>query len=127
MPAKACSAICAAWDSLFTIGPHRTATRILPPPGRETCCRAGSLLSIWPRTEYQAQNTTWKDTWKGSRENNPGFFLDRIANHLVGANLEPSLEVELLKTLERSSTESPRQTAEIALAGMLASPAFQWR
>ena len=93
----------------------------------------GNLLPRWQFALDLAQNRIPGTKFdlerylEGIQREDPGFFLDRIANHLLGTNLEPSLEVELLKTLERSSTESPRQTAEIALAGMLASPAFQWR
>jgi uncharacterized protein (DUF1800 family) len=57
----------------------------------------------------------------------PVSYLERIANTTLGVNLPPTLEIELLKALEVDLNNNPRQAAEVALAGILASPAFQWR
>ncbi len=55
------------------------------------------------------------------------LFVDRVANNLLGGSLQPGMEIELLSSLEETLSENPRQAAEVVIAGMLASPAFQWR
>jgi len=55
------------------------------------------------------------------------FFLKRITNNLLGKNLPPILEIELLKALERIIDQNPYQAASVVVAGVLASPTFQWR
>ena len=55
------------------------------------------------------------------------FFVDRVANNLLGGSLPPVMEIELLSTLEKSLSENPRQAAEVVIAGVLSSPTFQWR
>ncbi len=55
------------------------------------------------------------------------FFVDRVANNLLGGSLPPGMEIELLSTLEETLSNNPRQAAEVMIAGVLASPTFQWR
>ena len=55
------------------------------------------------------------------------FFVDRVSNNLLGGSLLPGMELELLSTLEEETGINPRQAAEVVIAGVLASPSFQWR
>jgi len=55
------------------------------------------------------------------------FFVDRVANNLLGGSLPPIMEAELLSALEGTIGNDPRQAAEVVIAGVLASPIFQWR
>ncbi|HDN04802.1 MAG TPA: DUF1800 domain-containing protein [Chloroflexi bacterium] len=55
------------------------------------------------------------------------FFVDHVANNFLGGSLPPGMEIELLSTLEETISDNPRQAAEVVIAGVLASPAFQWR
>ena len=55
------------------------------------------------------------------------LFVDRVSNNLLGGSLPPGMEIELLSSLDETLSENPRQAAEVVIAGMLASPAFQWR
>jgi len=93
----------------------------------------GNLLPRWQFALDLAQNRidgTEFDLEKylvDVSSDNPGFFLDRIANNLLGCSLDPAVEIELINTLKKSIKDNPRQTAEVVVAGILASPAFQWR
>jgi hypothetical protein len=93
----------------------------------------GNLLPRWQFALDLAQNrisgTEFDlETYLGDvREDYPGFFLDRIATNLLGCSLNPGMEIELINTLDKSSNNNPRQSAELLVAGILASPAFQWR
>jgi uncharacterized protein (DUF1800 family) len=64
---------------------------------------------------------------KGITNDDPGSFIDRIANHLLGASLPPKTEMELIRSLTSSIEQNPYQAAEVVIAGILASPIFQWR
>jgi len=55
------------------------------------------------------------------------FFIDRVANNLLGGSLPARMEIELLSALEDTMSDNPRQAAEVVIAGVLASPTFQWR
>ena len=61
------------------------------------------------------------------QEGDASFFIDRVANNLLGGSLPPGMEIELLSTLEETLGGNPLQAAEVVIAGVLASPAFQWR
>lgn len=56
----------------------------------------------------------------------PGDFLQQTSHCLLGRSLNQKLEENITSALEPTLAENPRQAAEIALAAMLASPAFQW-
>ncbi len=60
-------------------------------------------------------------------QDTPGFFLNRISNNLLGRNLPPQLEIDLLSALRAANDQQPYQAAEVVAAGIIASPAFQWR
>jgi len=93
----------------------------------------GNLLSRWKFALDLAQNRISGTSFnldyflKDIPGNDPGFFLERITNNLLGRNLSPVQEIELLKVLEGKIDQNPYQAAEIVVAGILASPAFQWR
>lgn len=55
------------------------------------------------------------------------FFVDRVANNLLGGSLPAGMEIELLSSLEETLSDNPRLAAEIVIAGVLSSPTFQWR
>jgi len=61
------------------------------------------------------------------QEGDASFFIDRVANNLLGGSLPPGMEIELLSALEETLGGNPRQAAEVVIAGVLASPSFQWR
>jgi uncharacterized protein (DUF1800 family) len=63
----------------------------------------------------------------GVSGDDPAYFLDRIANNLLGNSLNPEVETEMINTINKPIQNNPKQTAEIVIAGILASPAFQWR
>ena len=93
----------------------------------------GNLLPRWQFALDLVQNrikgtkfeleTYLADIQKGDA----GFFVDRVANNLLGGSLPPVMEMELLAALEGTIGNNPRQAAEVVIAGVLASPAFQWR
>lgn len=55
------------------------------------------------------------------------IFIDRVSNNLLGGSLPASMEIELLTALDETLSDNPRQAAEVFMAGILASPLFQWR
>ncbi len=61
------------------------------------------------------------------QEGDARFFIDRVANNLLGGSLPAGMEIELLSALEDTLSDNPRQAAEVVIAGVLSSPTFQWR
>jgi len=61
------------------------------------------------------------------QEGDASLFIDRVANNLLGGSLPPGMEIELLSALEETLGGNPLQAAEVVIAGVLASPSFQWR
>lgn len=57
----------------------------------------------------------------------PRVFIQRAAQILLGRRLSPSLETDLLQALKPTFNEDPAQAAQLVLASLIASPAFQWR
>ncbi|MFV1949873.1 MAG: DUF1800 domain-containing protein [Anaerolineales bacterium] len=93
----------------------------------------GNLLPRWKFALDLAQNRISGTSFhldyllKDISGDDPGFFLERITNNLLGRNLPPAQEIELLNVMEGKIDQNPYQAAEIVVAGILASPAFQWR
>jgi len=93
----------------------------------------GNLLPRWrfalDLTSNQIPGTRFNlASFLDGRENEiPSGFLKRAARRLLGSSLEPDIEKELLVTIQPIMNEFPRQAAELVIAGLLASPHFQWR
>ena len=93
----------------------------------------GNLLPRWQFALDLAQNningTEFKveGLLKGVTGDDPDFFLERVTNNLLGRNLPIDLEIELLKVFEGIIDQNPYQAAGVVIAGILASPTFQWR
>ena len=93
----------------------------------------GNLLPRWrfalDLVQNQIKGTKFDlDTYLTDVESgDAAFFVDRVSTNLLGGSLPPSMEMELLSTLEEETGINPRQAAEVVIAGVLASPSFQWR
>jgi hypothetical protein len=57
----------------------------------------------------------------------PRIFVERACSQLLGCGLPTKTQDELLTLLTPTLSDNPRQAAEVVIAGILASPAFQWR
>jgi uncharacterized protein (DUF1800 family) len=93
----------------------------------------GNLLPRWQFALELSQNTidgtefNIDNYLQDTSGNDPGFFLERISNNLLGKSLSPSDEIEIINALQNQIKNNPHQTAQIVIAGIIASPAFQWR
>jgi len=93
----------------------------------------GNLLPRWRFALDLVQNRIkgtkfdLKSYLVGIQEGDASFFIDRVSNNLLGGSLPPGMEIELLSALEETLGGNPLQAAEVVLAGVLASPSFQWR
>lgn len=93
----------------------------------------GNLLPRWRFALDLVQNkikgTTFnlKDILEDAQSDDPFTFLERISASLLGGSLPLSTQAELLFVLDETLNQSPRQAAEVLIAGVLSSPSFQWR
>jgi hypothetical protein len=58
---------------------------------------------------------------------NPSEFIEYVSMSLLGENLPFSTQTELLQIFGPTLNKNPHQAAELLIAGVLSSPAFQWR
>lgn len=93
----------------------------------------GSLLPRWRFALELAQNQldgtsfSLESLLQGIHKNDPHSFVDRVARGLLGTSLPAAVEIDLLAALQPALEKDPLQAAELVVAGILASPSFQWR
>jgi len=93
----------------------------------------GNLLPRWKFALDLVQNQipgtvlNLEEYLAGITTNPSGDFLQRASRRLLGRSLDQKLEKSITNALGPTLAENPRQAAEVALAALLASPAFQWR
>jgi hypothetical protein len=93
----------------------------------------GNLLPRWRFALDLVQNkikgTTFnlKGILEDAQSDDPFTFLEGISASLLGGSLPLSTQAELLSVLDETLYQSPRQAAEVLIAGVLSSPSFQWR
>ena len=114
----------------------------------------GQPLYDWPTPDgYPDSSTTWQGNllprWKfaldlvqnrikgtkfdlepilkGIKADRPHVFVNQICVLLLGCGLPSRTQADLLAVLNETIPDHPRQAAEVLVAGILASPTFQWR
>ncbi len=101
-------------------------------PDRATAWQ-GNLLPRWRFALKLVQNSIPGTKFnlayflEGAQSDDPGHFIERAARGLLGRSLPPAVERNLLRTLQPTLVQNPHQAALLVIAGLLASPAFQWR
>jgi uncharacterized protein (DUF1800 family) len=92
----------------------------------------GNLLPRWKFALSLVQNhipgtvLNLEEYLEGMTANHPGEFLQSASHRLLGRSLNQELEENITHALQPSLAEDSRKSAEVALAALLASPAFQW-
>ncbi len=76
--------------------------------------------------EYKGTQWRWSDALLAGLEQ-PGALLDQVSHLLLGGVLPATDHQALLAALTPAQTADLTQAAPILVAGVLASPAFQWR
>jgi len=93
----------------------------------------GNLLPRWSFALDLVQNNIpgtvfhLEDFLAGFSSSSPDKFLQHASRRLLGRPLNQELEENITHALQPTLAEDSRQAAEVALAALLASPAFQWR
>jgi hypothetical protein len=64
---------------------------------------------------------------EGIDSDEPRIFVERACSQLLGCGLPTKTQDDLLALLKPTIKDNPHQAAEVVIAGILASPAFQWR
>ena len=98
-----------------------------------TAAWSGNLLPRWRFALDLVQNRI-KGTkfdlgsFLGSvQADDPIIFIEQVCSNLLGCSLPLETQSELLAALEPTITHNPNQAAEVVIAGVLASPSYQWR
>jgi hypothetical protein len=65
--------------------------------------------------------------YRGSGADSPGDFIDQLSSLLIGIPFPADKKSGLLQALSQVDFESEADFGAILVAGLLASPAFQWR
>lgn len=92
----------------------------------------GNLMPRWQfafeliRGEIKGTNTGLKELMDVSLADGLADEVDSVASLLLGAPMSPVTRDELIASV-RSAGASEEETLQIVTAGLLASPAFQWR
>jgi hypothetical protein len=91
----------------------------------------GNLVPRWQFTLALARNEIKGTTIDISSMDKSGgdieSILDRASRLLLGGTLLPSTSSELADSLLKASAPNSSEAAPIVIAGLLASPAFQWK
>ena len=64
---------------------------------------------------------------EGIEDDEPKVFIERACSILLGCGLPAETQTDLVGVLESTIKDDPRQAAQVVVAGILASPTFQWR
>jgi uncharacterized protein (DUF1800 family) len=91
-----------------------------------------NLLPRWRFADRLAHNEYRGARWHGSDElladlSSPAELLDQLSYLLLGGALPPADSQPMLTALTPAPTTDLTQAMPLLLAGLLASPAFQWR
>jgi uncharacterized protein (DUF1800 family) len=93
----------------------------------------GGLMHRWQfglalaRGELPGTAVDFTALLQDARAATPALILDHLSRLLLGDALPASLARDLVQTFEREPRLEPNELCAVIAAGLLASPAFQWR
>jgi hypothetical protein len=93
----------------------------------------GNLLPRWKfaldlvQNKIKGTNFDIEPILEGIETNEPQSFIQHVCSLLLGCGLTSEIQADLLTVLAPTIKDHPRQAAEVVIAGVLASPTFQWR